>query len=88
MTRLMYGMARDLGTHACQSKQTSWKCSLQVHQVQLLIQMSRFHCHIRMAWQPCFMEVKLPEAPRWTLHQLTEGYMMEQQRKHTAQLET
>lgn len=71
MTRLMYGMARDLGTHACQSKQTSWKCSLQVHQ-----------------WQPCFMEVKLPEAPHWTLHQLTEGYVMEQQRKHTAQLET
>ena len=41
-----------------------------------------------MAWTPYFMAAQLPEAARWTLRQLTEGHMTDQQRGHTIQLES
>ncbi len=44
--------------------------------------------YIPMAWTPYFMAAQLPEAARWTLRQLTEGHMTDQQRGNTIRLET
>ena len=44
--------------------------------------------YIPMAWAPYFMAAQSPEAARRTLRRLTEGNVTEQQREHTARLET